>query len=214
MNKLNIQPISNVLIAGKTRSGKTYTFKYIFKDLARNYDYGICFCSTADLNDDYDFLPDKYVHGEYDEELIETIIEKQTKYIKKYGKKKSPKVFIILDDAIGMVKFHHSKIWDSLFSKSRHLNIAVFILIQHMKYLTPCMRINTGYLLITKIADNNLETAYEMTTGFSSKRQFREYLDKWCINFNTILIDNNDVYNSKPQVFRAPKDLPKFRLEY
>lgn len=46
-----------------------------------------------------------------------------------------------------------------------------------------------------------------MSSGFVSKKAFKQYLDKWCNNYNCVLIDNLNVYESKPKATK-PTYLP------
>lgn len=213
---------SNVLYCGVTNSGKSHSFKYMFKKIANKFSYGILICSTANLNYDYSFMPSEFVYEEFNEEVIRSMIEMQELKVKsamlKFGEKDYKNhvdnCFIIIDDSIGLVNFHHS-IFDSLFSKSRHLFISVFVLVQHLTAISPCMRVNSLYLAITVISDNNIDTAYGLVPGFDSKKKFKEYLGLNCVNYNVIWIDKYNPYEkNKVKILKFPKNPSNFKLKF
>jgi hypothetical protein len=212
---------SNTIIIGQTRSSKTHSFTYLFKQIAKEFSRGIVICSTAKLNFDYDFMDPEFVHDKYDEDIIKNAIEIQENEVKfcmeKYGendyKKHIRQMFIIIDDAIGVVKMENGSIFDELFSKSRHLGISCFILIQHITKISPCVRVNSLYIGITKITDNNIDTVYNLMDGFESKKQFRAFLNKNCVNYQLIWCDKFNPYSTKKiKVLKFPKKKCQFKL--
>lgn len=213
---------SNVIYIGQTNSGKTHSFKYMFKKIANKFSSGILICPTANLNYDYSFMPVEYVYEEFNEEVIDNMIDIQNRKVKasmvKYGEKEYKNhvsnSFIIIDDSIGLIDFHHS-IFDSLFSKSRHLFISVFVMIQHINALSPCMRLNSLYIGLTVICDNNIDTAYKLIPNFTNKKDLKTFLDKYCIDYNLIWVDKYDPYKkNKISIIKFPKDSPKFSLSF
>lgn len=211
---------SNTIILGQTNTGKSHSFSYLFKQIAKEFSRGIVICSTSKLNFDYDFMDPEFVHDKYDEDIIKNLIEMQENEVKfcmdKYGendyKKHIKQTFVIIDDSIGLIEFHHS-IFDSLFSKSRHLGISCFVLIQHSSCLSPCMRINSLYIGITRITDNNIDTVYKLMDGFESKKQFRTFLYKNCVNYQLIWCDKFNPYSTKKiKVLKFPKKKCQYKL--
>lgn len=218
MSIINIP--SNSLFIGPTKSGKTHSFKYIFKKVADKFSYGILICPTSNLNFDYSFMPSEYVHEEFNEDIIKNLIIIQEKKVKdamlKYGEhhyeSHIPQAFIILDDSIGLIDFQHS-IFNSLFSKSRHLFISVFVLIQHINAVSPCMRVNCLYVAITTITDNNIDTLYKMIPGFKSKRELKKFIDDNCQDYKLMFVDKEDPYKkNKISILKFPKKKPNFQL--
>ena len=67
------EKIPNVsLICAPPDSGKTYLVKYLLTQLykKKKVNYGIVFCSTSFNTENYDYIPDNYLHSNYDENLI------------------------------------------------------------------------------------------------------------------------------------------------
>lgn len=214
-----IKTPSNVLFLGVSGSGKTNSFNHVFKSICTNFTNGICFSSTADLTDDYKFMPENKIYTKYDERIVTLLMEEQHEHIslaKKRGKKCTREVFIILDDCLGVIDFHHS-IFNELFSKSRHLNISVFVLIQHANSISPVMRLNTRYTFVTKIKDNNVKALFQLVNDFENEKDLKAFLKEYCVNYQTILFDDYDVYidqSQKIKIFKFPGELPNYRLVF
>lgn len=213
----------NYISCGMTKSGKTHSFRYLFRDIAQNFSYGILFSSTIDLNDDYDFLPKKCKFQKYNPTFVRAMMNKQYKNIVRYNDQlaknqknlKTPEeCFIIIDDSLGVIDFHHS-IFNELFSKSRHLKISCFILIQHMNSISPAMRINSMYTIITKIKANNISSLYELVSCFDNIYELRQFLAQYCVNYNVIMFDDSDPYKNTPCViFRCPKEKINYLVDF
>lgn len=207
----------NFISIGMTKSGKSHSFAHIFSKIYTRFSYGICFSSTIDLNDDYDFLPKKCKIKEYNDLYVKAIMSKQYNKIaqaKKQGKKCEQHAFIILDDCLGIIDFHHS-LFNELFSKSRHLNISVFVLIQHINALSPVMRINAMYTMVTKIKANNISGLYELVSCFSSVQDLKDFLAKNCKDYNCIIFDDMDPYADCPyKIIKYPRERPQFMLQF
>jgi hypothetical protein len=214
----------NFISIGMTKSGKTHSFRYLFSKIYHQFAYGVCFSTTIDLNDDYDYLPKKCKFAKYDPRFIKAMMSKQYSYISKYKQAIAknpdqqydppPHCFIIIDDCLGTIDFHHS-IFNELFSKSRHLNISCFVLIQHMTGISPIMRINAMYTCITKIKANNIASLYELVSCFESVTDLRTFLSDNCVNYNVILFDDADPYKSTPYIiFKCPADNIKYLVQF
>lgn len=217
---MSISIPSNSLFIGCTNSGKTHSFTYLFKTIACKFNYGILISPTANLNYDYDFMPSEYIHEEFNEEIIKNIIMIQDNKVKlamkKYGendyKNYVPNCFIIIDDSIGLINFQHS-IFNSLFAKSRHLFISIFVLIQHVNALSPCIRINSSYICITKISDNNIDTIFKMIPDFKNKRELRKFIDNNCKDYKLMFVDKFDPYKiDKIKILKFPKKKANYKL--
>lgn len=195
----------NFICAGNSKSGKTVAFKQLYLPIHKRFRHTLLFSSTNRLNCEYDDIIQSsrsvIVREEYDDDLVKDIMHHQelaiVKLNKKYGSfdkipdsvKEKLHVSIICDDMLGLINFHQS-VFNQLFAKSRHLYISVFILQQHITSLSPTMRINAHYTLITKIKDNNIDTLYEliqMEDIGMSKNDLRRFLSKYCVNYQVIL---------------------------
>lgn len=212
IKQLKFEFPSNMIIIGATGSGKSFAFKNLFYYHFRDkFDVVYLFGSTVNLSNDYDYIPDEYKFDVYSPEMVMKIIQVAEHQVKNGNKKR---IAIIFDDSINFVSFQNNRLYDGLFSKSRHLGISVFVIIQHIKFCSPCIRNNTGYVLVTKTHAENLDTLYELQHVYPSKKEFKSVMLQKMVNFNVIVFNNKDVYENKGYIFRANPKLPKFKLDY
>ena len=72
---------STILILGRRRTGKSWLIRDLFyhnKDIPT----GVVFSSTESVSPFFkDFIPDTFIHSEYDPQLIEDLMKKQQKRI-------------------------------------------------------------------------------------------------------------------------------------
>jgi len=215
----------NFIACGNSKSSKTVSFKGLYWPIHKRFRHTLLFSSTNRLNCEYDDLiassRSVIVREEYDDDLVKEIMHHQeitiVKLNKKYGSfdkipdsvKEKLHVNIICDDMLGLIDFHHS-VFNQLFAKSRHLYISVFILQQHITTMSPTMRINAHYTLITKIKDNNIDTLSEliqMGEGEigTSKNDLRRFLSKYCVNYQVILFSERILDKEKNRHYKVMK---------
>ena len=215
----------NFIGAGNSRSGKTVAFKGLYWPIHKRFRHTLLFSSTNRLNCEYNDIIQSsksvLVREKYDDDLVREIMMHQENTIvklnRKYGSfnqipdsvKEKLHVNIICDDMLGLIDFHHSS-FNELFSKSRHLYISIFILQQHINTLSPTMRINAHYTMITKIKDNNVDALYEliqMGEGEigTNKNDLRRFLAKYCVNYQVILFSERIVDQKKNRHYKILK---------
>ena len=217
----------NFICAGNSKSGKTVAFKGLYWPIHKRFRHTLLFSSTNRLNCEYDDIiassRSVLVREKYDDDLVREIMVHQEQAIlklnRKYGSfaqipesvKEKLHVNIICDDMMGLIDFRNS-VFNELFSKSRHLYISVFILQQHINTLSPAMRINAHYTMITKVKDNNIDTLYEliqMEDIGTSKNDLRGFLAKYCVNYQVILFSERIVDEKKNRHYK----IMKFQLQ-
>lgn len=213
----------NMICSGVSLSGKTVAFKGLYWPISHRFRHTLLFSSTNKLNGEYDDIlansRSSICREEYDNELVENIMKHQSRTIEKlknkYGSfanipdkiKDKLHVSIICDDMLGLIDFHHS-VFNTLFTKSRHLCISIFILQQHINTLSPTMRINAHYTLITKIKDNNIDTLLDliqMEDIGTSKNDLRRFLAKYCVNYQVILFSERIVDKKNNRHYKVMK---------
>jgi len=78
----SILPDATILILGKRRSGKSFLARDIFFH-HKNIPSGIVFSGTEEASPFFgDFVPDCFIHSEYDPELIDSIMNRQKRKIR------------------------------------------------------------------------------------------------------------------------------------
>ena len=112
--------------------GKTNMIKYlILKNSVdrKIFKFGLVFCRTKFNNKDYTYIPEKYIIGGYDENILQNYIENLQKMVKE-GKKFN--AFLIFDDLIGILN-RNDPFLINLWAIHRHINLSIFIATQHLK---------------------------------------------------------------------------------
>jgi len=124
----------------------------------RHIPSGVVFSGTEEASPFFsDFIPDSFIHSEYDPELIENIMTRQKKKIRETkisgksenGKLPSNNVFIVLDDML-----HEAQNWKkektikNIFFNGRHFNFLFILTMQYPLGITPELRSNIDYVFV------------------------------------------------------------------
>lgn len=118
---------------------------------------GIVFSGTEEANPFFgEFIPDCFIHGEYDPEIIEKIMNKQKKKIRyakndglKDGKCSSNNLFIVFDDMLHDAgNWKNEKTIKNIFFNGRHYNFLFILTMQYPLGITPALRSNIDYVFI------------------------------------------------------------------
>lgn len=153
----NILPDATILILGRRRSGKSFLTRDIFYH-HKNIPSGVVFSGTEEASPFFsNFIPDSFIHSEYDPELMESIMNHQKKKIREAkteglsetGKHPSNNLFIVLDDML-----HDAQNWKkektikSIFFNGRHYNFLFILTMQYPLGITPELRSNIDYIFV------------------------------------------------------------------
>jgi hypothetical protein len=155
-----------VIFYAPSYSGKTTQITKLLKDkdFSKQFKKNIfIFTPTSFSDKSYkDLVKEENIFEEYDEEIIEEIMEESKKIIKENkGKKKHPILFV-LDDAITDIK--RNGILNKIFTKGRHYDISIIVSSQQAKLCSPCMRLNCSHMVMfpQKLNDMELQTIAEL----------------------------------------------------
>ena len=204
------------LFVGAKASGKSYAISYICKSYADQFAFIVVFSPTS-INGFYDFLPSRYVHNDYDPDVMQKIIAQQEKY-KKAGK--NVQVLIIMDDILGSdtIDFEKRKSNElsKLWAANRHWDLSIIVVTQSLKKIPKLLRLNVDYALLFRCMREAYAGLYE-TFGHMDRRDFFEFLEQNTMNYKTILY-KAAVANSTDhfRVFTIPPEAMdrKFKLVY
>jgi hypothetical protein len=124
----------------------------------RNIPSGVVFSGTEEASPFFgDFIPDCFIHSEYDPEIIDSIMNRQKKKIREAkmsgesetGKLSKNNVFIVLDDML-----HDAQNWKkektikNIFFNGRHYNFLFILTMQYPLGITPELRSNIDYVFV------------------------------------------------------------------
>jgi hypothetical protein len=135
LEKVDKMPI--VCVIGKRGSGKSWIIKSIVYFLFVNkFPCVIVIAPTDKMNKFYDdFIPNLFIHHEFNVEILYRLFERQKNIIAKNEKRKKegkklidPRVLLIMDDCMAVKdKWKNDNIIKELFFNGRHYNIFFII---------------------------------------------------------------------------------------
>jgi hypothetical protein len=166
----------------------------------RHMPCGIVFSGTEEANPFFaDFIPDSFIHTDYNPELIQSILNKQKRKIREAkisgkapdGKMPSNNKFIVLDDML-----HDAQSWKkdktikNIFFNGRHYNILFILTMQYAQAIPPELRSNIDYVFIfNESSVANRKKIYDAYCGMiPSFDHFCNILDACTQNYECLVI--------------------------
>lgn len=173
-------------LTGLPHSGKSYMLRYIMWQYASQHNKFfktvLCFSPTA-FNGDYNWLPEKAVKEQYDEEYLMayiTSLKEKLKGLKADDPDAQLKPnAIIFDDCLGML--NNSSWFQNFCSTARHTNTHLFFLNQYIassRNVSTVLRNNTNFALMWKSPMKNSIQALFASYGqmLDSEADFKKLL--------------------------------------
>jgi hypothetical protein len=195
-----IDPCRVCVFIGKRGTGKSCLVTDILYH-KRHVPMGVVMSGTEESNEHYkSFVPDTFIYGEYQPEVIQKIIDRQKQVIKKNngnnitnnGNNITNNVFILLDDCMYDNKWTRDVNIRGIFMNGRHWKILFMITMQYCMDLPPCLRANIDYIFILR--ENiiqNREKIYKNFFGiFPSFDSFNDVLNQCTENYECLVLDN------------------------
>jgi hypothetical protein len=145
------------------------------------------------------------VYEEYNDKIVQKIIDEQKAALKKDGREKSPNVLLILDDVIDQIPKTKSAL-NSLSMRLRHYKVTCWITTQKFNKLPVAFRNQVQYWILFKSAIKNeveRESIAHEIGSFTSKETFMKLWEA--------VGDNN--YNFMVVHIRSPEN-KMFRREF
>ena len=204
-------PFVTCAIIGVRNSGKSVLTQQIIKAVQKKkmVDIVIVMSGSAQLNDDYSFLPEGALMN-FNDGLLHRIWNKQVAD-KKEGKEK--KLLIVFDDCLTDKNAIRNEIIQKIWVQGRHVSINSFLLSQYPAYITsPIILGNSDFLMTSKLNRQAIERVWESTVGIS-KKDFINITESIAGVDYTFLVINNYCKSPKPEDYltyvRGTKEKPK-----
>lgn len=213
-----------VLIIGSSFAGKTHWLRHLFQEIHKQFHYGVVFSSTDQITNEYNWMPRENKYDSWEDKtytvsgktkpgfrtVINNILLRQAQNIKKLGAL-SPHIFVIIDDPLGNIDFHHSKEFQVIAGQLRKYNTSLFIICQYVKYLSPLLRNGCHKLVVFSNTEEDLLKVKELVIGFRQKKHWMDFIIKATQNYGGVIYDrvNRDFYT-----FRAPAWIAEFMMYF
>ena len=187
-----------MIVAGRSNTGKSHFIKWLLSELRDDLDYGVVFSNMA-FEGSFDYVPPRYVHEDYDEEILRSLIKVQkdmliraeAKMAKATKKGKIPKradgtfgpnpykkrAFVLLDNCCSENEFT-SPMLKKLAIMGRHYNIVTILSTQYIHLILPtiCANCNYGCFFDVGLGKQEVEATYEWIGGrFKSFSEFKQF---------------------------------------
>ena len=194
IKKLNASIIpdnATVVCIGRRRTGKTV----LVTDLLwhkRHISTGIVMSGTEEGNHYYrNYVPDSFVHSEFNEDAIWMVINRQKKIMKRTGKDPPP-CFVVLDDCLYDQRAFNTKGVRCLFMNGRHFAIFCIVTLQWSRNFPPSLRGNCDVVFAAQ--ESAHETKFKLYKDFfgcfDSVASFKVVMDACTEDYGVIVLDN------------------------
>lgn len=186
---------------GKRGTGKSTLVADILYH-CRKIPLGIAISATEDGNAFYaNYIPDIFIHSEYNKEVIQQVITRQKKTIAEQDdkNKKDPKndIFVLLDDCMYDKRMIRDPNIRGIFMNGRHWRVTFMLTMQYCMDLPPDLRTNIDFVFILRenIIENQ-DKLYKNFFGiFPHKETFREVMNSCTEGFDCMVLDNTSRSN-------------------
>ena len=197
-----IDPCRICVFIGRRGTGKSILVTDILYHM-RKIPMGVVMSGTEESNEHYkEYIPDSFIYGQYEPDVIEKIITHQQSVIKKC---KTPEekentnnsVFMLLDDCMFDNKWTRDKNMRCIFMNGRHYRIFFMLTLQYCMDLPPSLRGQIDYVFILR--ENiiqNREKLYKHFFGiFPTFDAFNEVLTQCTENYECLVLNNRSTSN-------------------
>lgn len=203
-------------IFGMCESGKSHLLKYIIykASLNKNINHVILFTNTS-FNNQYNYIPDKYIHTSFNPEIINNYMELQREVL---GNGEKSRGLIVFDDILGEAQFN-CKEFLKLITQFRQFNLSVIICSQTVTDIPHKIRCLAQYCCSfeyqTKRSVEALFESYGLL--FDTWKEYKEFMNKSTGNYKFLFFDRKMAIKGREHAYksiRAPAKIPQFQLNY
>jgi len=166
---------------------------------------GVVMSATEEGNHWYQqFIPDLFIYGEYDRDIIDRVIDRQRKMVnlkpppgKTELTSRDIGAFILMDDCMYDRKFLKDSCIRQCFMNGRHWKIFFMLTMQYCMDLSPDLRANVDYVFIAREnVIQNREKLYKSFFGiFPNFDMFNQVMTACTENYEVLVLDNTSKSN-------------------
>ena len=143
-------PDAVVLLVGKRGTGKSTLLKDIMYHMREHLHCGVAMCPTLDSVAGADglgsYVPGPLIHDCYKPQVVEKLLNYQKRCVKKVGKEKTKRQFILLDDCMYDRKALKGTEMRAVFQNGRHRRLFLINAVQYLCDLSPDLRTNVDVI--------------------------------------------------------------------
>lgn len=202
------------MIAGMSNSGKTVGCKKLLAMMPKRtgvvdgitqpkpaFDKVIVFSQTAHMTKSWSEVTED-VFPEPNFGLIAAIQKRQEEWV---SEGKIYQIAFIFDDCAGVLNTQErSHPMNRLVTMSRHFNISLFFLVQEMTAISPVIRKNCHFVIVTKIHGSDYDQLFSVQTHYDVKADCVRMLKDSMRDYNLIIFDMK-CYTERPIMILSGK---------
>lgn len=198
-----------MLIVARRKSGKTHLIIELLtnpKYLSRKFNKIIIISPTLEfdstwINSSIDFETSNIdIYDEFDQELLSSIIEKQTQHLIEYGKENTDEILLILDDCISeqSTKQRSGNGLTKISNNGRHLNISIILTAQRVTGIIPDIRSQFDSMIVFHTDSKRELENLKQDVNISDEMIMENTKEDFSfINFLKVVGGKTEVYDSK-----------------
>ena len=188
-----------MVVASKRNSGKTQLVSQLIDQFVRQGKVWlpVVYSATAHLNDDYKFLPKRLVRP-FDPAHLRDLMKRQADTPKEQRKP----MLLVLDDLLSDNRATGNQDILYAYAMGRHINIHPILISQQAnKILTPTVRNNADYFLLSRLNRQQLGEVWE-SICFLEKGEFIRFVELANKDYTFVAIDNTSNSNQPEDVLK------------
>ena len=208
LKKFNLDQIGDdktvVLISSRGGGKSTVIVDLLYHK--RDFPIGTVICPTEGSNGSFGrHVPKLFIHTEYSPQLIENVLRRQQKIIKRMEKERQlygrtsidPRAFLIMDDMMFDDNWKKDKNVKYIYANGRHEKLLFIVSLQYLKGIPPMFRTNCDYVFIFResiVANRKL--IYDNFAGmFPTYEIFDSVMTQCTENYECLVIDKTTKSN-------------------
>ena len=199
-----IDPCRICVFIGRRGTGKSQLVTDILYH-QRKIPMGVVMSGTEESNEHYQkYIPDSFIYGQYEPEVIKKIISHQQKSLKKMNTAQKEdftdpnnSVFVLLDDCMFDNKWTRDKDMRCVFMNGRHYRIFFMLTIQYCMDLPPSLRGQCDYIFVLRenILENKQKLYKHFFGIFPTFEAFNEVLVQCTENYECLVLNVRSTSN-------------------
>ena len=199
-----IDPCRVCIFIGRRHTGKSELVTDILYHM-RKIPVGVVMSGTEESNEHYkEYVPDSFIYGQYEPEVIQKIIANQQKVIKKLSpsekenfKDPGNSIFLLMDDCMFDNKWTRDKDMRCIFMNGRHYRIFFMLTLQYCMDLPPSLRGQCDYIFVLRenIIENKQKLWKHFFGIFPDFETFSQVLTQCTENYECLVLNVRSTSN-------------------
>jgi hypothetical protein len=202
----DVRDDTSCLFIGNRNTGKTTNIYNLLQSKENQIDTAMIISPTSVVNGNYtDIVPKKFIHYTYSPQLVDALLKRQQRLIKKAedeksrgGKEQAVTSVLILDDMAFDKDWQKDKNISFIAMNGRHYKCLFIVSLQYCLTMKPGLRSNFQWIFLSRCCNRKeKQKLYEYFAGmFNSFYEFEQIFDDVTKNYGCMVINMNSPSNN------------------